>query len=631
MSTGFVGASVKRLEDEALLTGKGRYIDDLDMPGLLEAAFVRSPHPHACIVSIDTAAACNLPGVRAVFTQADLSAVLTSNVIPSDHRIRDFPETSQPLVMVADEACYVGEPVAVVIADSRYTAEGAAALVDVEYEPLPSVSDCREALAPGAPTAHRAARDNIVKEIRTEYGDCDAAFAAATHVHSVSLKQHRGGAHSIEPRGILARPEAGSDQVTVWISTQAPHRIRNQLVELLGTDEHRVRVIVPDVGGGFGGKNILRIGRTKRRLRWLREYRSGRCGVRNRYESRRIAVGMVRFRAGKQEGMPGRRWRAKGTGGEAQRSCGAPADGRGQDRAGDGEAGGWACGAWSGGARGGLMPPVSRAARWVRMVSMSERARVASGTSRGVSMHAQRAATYPTVFDVDVEDALEPLHPIHGSPTRRMRLTGGWVSGVGDDAVAVLAVRCEHAVVSGEMGAGTRHEGGEAGDEVDGVEHDMSRPVPESVLESIHDLPAVIDRETFVRQRGAGDVAAQAFEGVPFMGFAAGMEGEPREPGDAGVVGRRAGVDGAQRQGVSPGVGAGGDAVVDGGAEELLEIVGGLDVEGGGLFIAQQQSLLFQGAGDTGGDGVEQALEFGLGLGAATPDGAATPALPVHR
>ena len=111
----------------------------------------------------------------------------------------------------------------------------------------------------------------------------------------------------------------------------------------------------------------------------------------------------------------------------------------------------------------------------------------------------------------------------------------------------------------------------------------LSRPVTDSVLESIHDLPAVIDRETFVRQHGAGDVAAQAFEGVPFMGFAhgAGMEGEPRELGDAGVAGRRAGVDGAKRQGLAPGVGAGGDAVVHGGAEELLEIAGGLDVEGG--------------------------------------------------
>ena len=257
MSAGFVGASVKRLEDEALLTGRGCYIDDLHMPGLLEAAFVRSPHPHARIVSIDTAAACDLPGVRAVLTHEDLAAVLSSNIIPSDHRTWDFPETAQPLVLAEDESCYVGEPVAMVVADSRYTAEDAAALVEVEYEPLASVSDCRDALAPGAPTAHREARDNVVKEIRTEYGDCDAAFAAAPHVFAVSLKQHRGGAHSIEPRGVVARREPGTARMTVWLSTQAPHRIRNQLVELLDTDEHGVRIIVPDVGGGFGGKNIL--------------------------------------------------------------------------------------------------------------------------------------------------------------------------------------------------------------------------------------------------------------------------------------------------------------------------------------------------------------------------------------
>ena len=189
---------------------------------------------------------------------------------------------------------------------------------------------------------------------------------------------------------------------------------------------------------------------------------------------------------------------------------------------------------------------------------------------------AQRTATHATVFDVDVEDALEPLHPTHGSPTRRMRLAGGLVGRVGDDAAAVLAFRGEHAVVSGEMGAGAWNEGGEAGGEVDGVEHDKGGAVPEGVLESIHDLPAVIDRKAFVRDGGAGDVAAQAFERVPFMGFAhgAGLKGESRELGDARVVGRRAWADGAKRQGLAPGVGAGDDAIVDGGAEELLEIVG---------------------------------------------------------
>ena len=199
-----------------------------------------------------------------------------------------------------------------------------------------------------------------------------------------------------------------------------------------------------------------------------------------------------------------------------------------------------------------------------------------------------------------------------------MGFAGGWTSMVGDDEVAVFEVRGKHAVVSSEMGAGAWHEGGEAGDaksaglpiciaggcpegvrhtdvphEFDGVEHDMSGAVTEGVLESIHDLRAVIDREAFVRHCGSGDIAAQAFAGVPLMGLAAradppitpfggAMEGESRELSDAGVVGRRVGADGAKRQGLAPGVGAGGDAVVDGGAEELLETVGGFEVEGGG-------------------------------------------------
>ena len=175
-----------------------------------------------------------------------------------------------------------------------------------------------------------------------------------------------------------------------------------------------------------------------------------------------------------------------------------------------------------------------------------------------------------------------------------MGFAGGLMSMVGDDVVAVYEVRGEHAVVSGEMGAGARHRasslrerhfrGGEAGDKVHRVEHDMSRPVVEGVLESIHDLPAVIDREAFVRDCRAGDVVAKAFEGVALMGLAAradprlhhsgAMEGESRELSDAGVVRQRVGRDDAQGQDLAPGVWAGGDAVVDGGAEQLLETVG---------------------------------------------------------
>ena len=161
----------------------------------------------------------------------------------------------------------------------------------------------------------------------------------------------------------------------------------------------------------------------------------------------------------------------------------------------------------------------------------------------------QCGATHATVFDVDVdvEDSLEPLHPAHGRGTRRMRLAGGLMGRVGDDTAAVFEVRGEHAVVSGEMGAGTRHRasslrerhfrGDEAGDKVHRVEHDMSGPVTEGVLESIHDLPAVIDREAFVRECWAGDVAAQAFERVPLMGSAA--RADPRLHHSGGGYGGR--------------------------------------------------------------------------------------------
>ncbi|MGI9303993.1 MAG: xanthine dehydrogenase family protein molybdopterin-binding subunit, partial [Gammaproteobacteria bacterium] len=252
-----IGASIKRLEDPALLKGEGRFVDDIQMQGLLEAAFVRSPHPHAEIKSIDTSAALALPDVHAVYTHADLSAVLTSNVIPVDHKTWEFPDTAKPRVLPESEVCFAGEAVAIVVAESRYIAEDAAALVEVDYNPLPAVSDCRAAIAEGAPTVHRHAKDNIVTEFYTEYGDCASAFANAPHVFKLALEVHRGGAHSIEPRGTLAKYDADTDTLTVWINTQKPYPARNGLVELFGMDEHRVRVIVPDVGGGFGGKNLL--------------------------------------------------------------------------------------------------------------------------------------------------------------------------------------------------------------------------------------------------------------------------------------------------------------------------------------------------------------------------------------
>lgn len=246
-----------RLEDPPLLRGEGQFLDDIVLPGMLEAAFVRSPHPHAHFGTIDAARARALPGVHAVYTHAEILSVLTTNFIPVDNIAAKFRASTMPVVLAESEVCSVGQVVAIIVADSRYIAEDAAALVEVDYDPRPAVSDCRDALAPGAPRVHSDAPDNIVKEFTTEYGDCDGVFAEAAHVFKVSLKQHRGGAHPIEARGAVARYDAADDAMTLWSSTQTPHKVRNALAELFDLEDHRMRVIVPDVGGGFGAKHVV--------------------------------------------------------------------------------------------------------------------------------------------------------------------------------------------------------------------------------------------------------------------------------------------------------------------------------------------------------------------------------------
>ena len=247
----------RRNEDLALLTGRGRYVDDIHLAGMLEVAFVRSPHAHATFSNIDASAALEVPGVHAVLTHADVAANLTSDHIPPDQFIDKFPSTTWPFVLPNDEVCFVGEAVAAVIADNRYIAEDAAMLVDVDYEPLAAVSDCRAGAEPGSPTVHRLAENNIVTRFKTDYGDVDRAFTEAEHVVKIGLKQHRGGAHSIEGRGVVAHYDASAHQLTIWTSTQTAHKSRDAAVELFDMDESRIRVIVPDVGGGFGGKNTV--------------------------------------------------------------------------------------------------------------------------------------------------------------------------------------------------------------------------------------------------------------------------------------------------------------------------------------------------------------------------------------
>ena len=248
------GARGKRLEDPALPMGAGRFVDDVKLPDALFACFVRSPHAHARIGAIDAAAALALPGVHAVLTAGDLPEPMRSERIPNLMTNPAIKVMRTQHALARQEVCYVGEAVAVVIADSRHLAEDAAALVSVDYDVLPAVADCRDAVKPGAPRAHSDIDDNIAAVVRMEYGDVDAAFAAAPHVYDEAFWLHRGGGMAMETRAVAARHDAPSDLLTVWSSTQTPHLGRRMLADLTGRHIEQIRMIAPDVGGGFGPK-----------------------------------------------------------------------------------------------------------------------------------------------------------------------------------------------------------------------------------------------------------------------------------------------------------------------------------------------------------------------------------------
>jgi len=247
-----IGAAIERREDYRLLTGHGKFLDDLDMPDTLEAAFLRSDFGHARILGIDTSAALELPGVIAVFTGDDIRPMMKPMPAKVGHpALQEMPR----LPMALDEVHYVGEPVAVVIATSRYIAEDALELIDIDYEELPAISSTAAALAPGAPLAHLRAKDNIAVHAVQRAGDPDAAFAAAPHVLSGTFRITRGGGHSMECRAVAARYDTVTRQLVVWDSTQAPHYARNALANLYDMHEDDIRLIAPaDVGGGFGPK-----------------------------------------------------------------------------------------------------------------------------------------------------------------------------------------------------------------------------------------------------------------------------------------------------------------------------------------------------------------------------------------
>ena len=239
-----------------MLRGKGRYTDDIELPGLAHAAFVRSPHAHALIRSIDAEAARAIPGVIAVLTAKELEKQLTTLRMPLGFPTTSLPEDITPFVLTPREVCFVGEAIAMVIAESRHAAEDAVAAISVDYEPLPAVSDCRAVLDPAAPRV-RLEGPNLLTRFKVGYGDCAKAFASAAHVFKETIFQHRGGAHPIEGRGVVARYETGEDRMTVWSSTQMAHDLWITLAALLGMPEDHIRVSTPDVGGGFGSKFLV--------------------------------------------------------------------------------------------------------------------------------------------------------------------------------------------------------------------------------------------------------------------------------------------------------------------------------------------------------------------------------------
>lgn len=252
-----VGRHVRRIEDPALLRGTGRYVDDIHLPEMLHAAFVRSPHAHALIRAINIDIAIKMPGVVAIMKADDLRKVLTGERLPLAFPPGKLDADAMPFVLATREVCYVGEAMAIVIANSRYAAEDAVEAVDITYDVLQAVVDPRQALYSNAPKARNGTASNLFTQFEIDFGDCAFEFSSAKHVFQETLFQHRGVAHPIEGRGIVAHVDAGTETLTVWSATQVAHELRDTIAAMLGLEIDAVRVIAPDIGGGFGAKFMV--------------------------------------------------------------------------------------------------------------------------------------------------------------------------------------------------------------------------------------------------------------------------------------------------------------------------------------------------------------------------------------
>ena len=254
----YAGQPLKRLEDPRLLTGHGSFVDDIQLPDMLYACILRSPHAHARLTSIAVEAARRLPGVVAVISGADIAGALgdlPTRAMEGEWQVEAIHGPEQP-VLARDKVCYVGQPVAVVVGRDRYVARDAMDLIEVNYEPLPPILDPLEAAREDSNPIHEQIGTNIALRIRHDRqgADLDAAFAQAERIIRQRYEVQRLAPVPLETRGLVAHYQPQEDLLTVWASTQGPHRVRRQLAGLLNRPESRVRVIAPDVGGGFGEK-----------------------------------------------------------------------------------------------------------------------------------------------------------------------------------------------------------------------------------------------------------------------------------------------------------------------------------------------------------------------------------------
>ena len=259
MTTRYFGEPIKRNEDGRLLTGQALFVDDVELPGMLHAVFLRSHLAHARIARLDATPALRRAGVIAVYTAGDLGDYWQPGPLlvppPPVAGITFNQRTQVPLAK--DKVRHAGEPIAVVIAQSRYLAEDSLADVVIELEPLPAVVDLERALTAGSPLVHNDVGSNVAARVRQTKGNYAVAVAAASRVIRCRLRYDHGISSPMETRGVVAQWDPRANQLTVWDTTQAPVFIRNGLAGMLGLGERQVRVIAPFVGGGFGPKIMM--------------------------------------------------------------------------------------------------------------------------------------------------------------------------------------------------------------------------------------------------------------------------------------------------------------------------------------------------------------------------------------